>query len=156
MAPSSFHRCTSSWRFVTMCVQRKSHPQRRGSLRSFHLFCTLSLYRAPGNIIRRGEGVSRGGLIGGVRATARAKVNRGIITRHAPSLVSQPSIVVRARARGGGSCKYGSGPTANNNSDSCLLLRASICSEINRGAAYRQAARNAAARAPQTHQTGFR
>lgn len=60
------------------------------------------------------------------------------------------------RARGGGSCKYGSGPTANNNSDSCLLLRASICSEINRGAAYRQAARNAAARAPQTHQTGFR
>lgn len=56
--------------------------------------------RVPGNLIR-----GRRGGAGRSRAAARAKVNRGIIIRHAPPMFSR----CHCWARGSSSCKYGCG-----------------------------------------------
>ena len=51
---------------------------------------TVPVRACTGNII---PGRARALIAGGARATARAKVNRGIIIRHAPSMFSPPPLL---------------------------------------------------------------
>lgn len=104
----------------------------------------------PGNLIRTRGGAGRAAgraVTREARPTARAKVNRVIIIRHAPSMLRPPTFSLpppppphhRPPLLGARRWQLQIWPrqTANNNGDSCLLLRASICSRT-KPAAYRQ------------------